>query len=576
MRRFQDEVRSALMKYALVPGFLITAICILLAGIYWDRNVVARTEEEARVAGEIFTELTRDYELRAAAIARSGIAGLYGDGEARRKSFERIYAELNLRGPFPHLFLLDAQRKVLFQTRNGVPSYLEPPALKWGVLSRMDSHAGAVEEFVPHSDREWDYIVGQAIRPLQLGGQEPLEVQGYAVFIVSMRELEKRLQTGENLHFVITDREGRAPFSTAAVFRDAVFHKITPEVVDARGLIEVDGQRFYAAHEKVMDGRFTVYAFLPVGSRIAQFATGAAILFSIFLLMIPLIFISVRRETEEKTQAVDQLLDAFRAVRHGQLNRALTIRTGNEFEEIAEAYNRMAQSLIRLMEANEAEARASVLSEIRQLESQFNPHFLFNTLENIKFMTKLEPDAAVRMITALSALLRYSIDNRVQRVTLAEDIRHLEDYIEIQHQRFGARLDYRQELAEEAQSCLVPKLLLQPVVENAVHYGADAEGNIRIRTRIGIADGQLHIVIEDAGPGMSSETLSHLHTIMKRGENSSVHTGIYNVHRRIQLLYGTAFGLRIASPPEGGTRIEMMLPVKRGKGDEADAAYSDR
>ena len=74
MRRFQDEVRSALMKYALVPGFLITLICILLAGIYWDRNVAARTEEEARTAGDIFTELTRDYEARAAAIAKNGIS----------------------------------------------------------------------------------------------------------------------------------------------------------------------------------------------------------------------------------------------------------------------------------------------------------------------------------------------------------------------------------------------------------------------------------------------------------------------------------------------------------------------
>ena len=86
MRRFQDEVRSALMKYALVPGFLITLICILLAGIYWDRNVAARTEEEARTAGDIFTELTRDYEARAAAIAKNGTGGLHGGGEERRMS----------------------------------------------------------------------------------------------------------------------------------------------------------------------------------------------------------------------------------------------------------------------------------------------------------------------------------------------------------------------------------------------------------------------------------------------------------------------------------------------------------
>ena len=88
--------------------------------------------------------------------------------------------------------------------------------------------------------------------------------------------------------------------------------------------------------------------------------------------------------------------------------------------------------------------------------------------------------------------------------------------------------------------------------------------------------GKLRIVIEDAGPGMETETLHRLRTIMKRGENSSSHTGIYNVHRRIQLLYGMEFGLHIVSPPEGGTRVEMVLPIKRGKGDEDDAAHSDR
>ena len=580
MRRFQDEVRSALMKYALVPGFLITLICILLAGIYWDRNVAARTEEEARTAGDIFTELTRDYEARAAAIAKNGTGGLHGGGEERRMSFERIYAELNLHGALPDFYLLDAERRILFQTKSDIPAYLSLPPLQWGVFSRMNARTGCIEEFVPHSDREWDYIVGQAIRSSSSGAEPSTTreqtAEGYAVFVVSMRELEKRLQTGEKIHFVIADSEGRAPFSTMTTFRDPVFHKLAPELTDAHGLVEVDGQRFYAAQEPVLDGKFTVYALLPVGSRIAQFATGAVILLAVFLLMIPLIFLSVRRETAEKTRAMDELVDAFRAVRHGNLDRTLTIRTGNEFEEIAGEYNRMVQSLVRLIKENEAEARAGVISELRQLESQFNPHFLFNTLENIKFMTKLEPDAAVRMITALSALLRYSIDNRVQRVPLAEDIRHLENYIEIQRQRFGARLDYRQCIDEEAKNCLVPKLLLQPVVENAVHYGADAEGNIRICTHVSIADDQLCIVIKDAGPGMGAETLCHLRTMMERRENNSVHTGIYNIHRRIQLLYGSAYGVQISTPKGGGTLVEMVLPVKRGKGDEDDAAYSHR
>ena len=337
----------------------------------------------------------------------------------------------------------------------------------------------------------------------------------------------------------------------------------------------MDGQQFYVSQEPVLDGLFTVYAVLPVGSRIAQFATGAAILFAVLLLMIPLIVFRVRRETAEKMRAMDEIVAAFRDVRHGELHRELAIRTGNEFEEIAGEYNRMVKSLVQLMQENEEKARVSVISELRQLESQFNPHFLFNTLENIKYMTKFNPDAAMRMITALSALLRYSIDNRVQRVRLAEDIRHLGSYIEIQRQRFGARLIYRQEIAEEAMHCLVPKLLLQPIVENAIHYGANAEGEIHIFTCVAIDDGQLHIVIEDAGTGMAEETLQHLRTMMQRGENCSVHTGVYNIHRRIQLLFGMEYGMQIERRAEGGMRVTMVLPVTMGKGAEGDAAHSD-
>ena len=250
------------------------------------------------------------------------------------------------------------------------------------------------------------------------------------------------------------------------------------------------------------------------------------------------------------------------------------IRSDNEFEEIAAAYNRMAESLVRLMRENEEEARAGVISELRQLESQFNPHFLFNTLENIKFMTKLAPDDAVRMISALSTLLRYSIDNRVRQVTLAEDLCHLERYIEIQRLRFGARFSYREEMEEGAETCHVPKLLLQPVVENAIHYGADAEGNIEIVSRMTMEAEQLHIVIEDRGLGMDAETLHRLRTMMAEGENRSVHTGLYNIDRRIRLLYGVEYGVKISCPPSGGTRVEMVLPIRRSGGEE-NAACAD-
>ena len=116
----------------------------------------------------------------------------------------------------------------------------------------------------------------------------------------------------------------------------------------------------------------------------------------------------------------------------------------------------------------------------------------------------------------------------------------------------------------------------ETVVENAIHYGANAEGEIHITTRIAAADGNLHIRIEDAGTGMEAETLKHLRWMMERGENSSIHTGIYNIHRRIQLLYGMEYGIEITRRAEGGTCVAMLLPMDDGEGGVCDAARAHR
>jgi len=166
------------------------------------------------------------------------------------------------------------------------------------------------------------------------------------------------------------------------------------------------------------------------------------------------------------------------------------------------------------------------------------------------------------MIVALSALLRYSINNTVRQVVLKDDLTYLDNYLVIQQARFGKRLDYQADIANEALACLVPKLLLQPVVENAIKYGADADGQLTIRAKLQVVDKQLQVEITDKGMGIQPEQLSNLQKLLTQEANDSVHTGIYNIHRRIQLMYGSAYGLTIACPPEGGTIVRMVLPVR--------------
>jgi len=582
MRRLQDEVRVALTKYALVPVVIMALICMGLAGFYWNRNVVRLSADKREQAVQILTETLTDYEDRVESIARADMTKLAGSEKQRQEFYAAFYHELNLREDYPYFYLLDENRDIILANPLPRQDTLQSPVRRWGALYRMELRPNTLIEFAQDRGTEhWNLLIGRAL-------QKEGRLQGYIVFALPEELLTRRIASPE-VQFVLLDEFGYTPVSTLGLFKDVPFKNLLPELAEESGVVSVQEQSFYMTRQAFWQDKFTLYSFILLG---------------VLLLMLPIILFSLKRETSSKMQAVEELTAAFRAVKQGNLDYKLQIHTGNEFEEIADEYNRMVRSLKELMALNEAEARANVVSEIRQLESQFNPHFLFNTLENIKFMIKLDPAAAGQMVLALSALLRYSINNTIKQVTLRDDLTYLANYLLIQQKRFGRRLDYQAQVAPEALDCLVPKLLLQPVVENAVKYGADAEGQIKVRAQVRLEAGRLGddslepgrldkdlldegrlnegqldkgplgerrlwVEITDQGLGIEKEQLEHLQQLLRQGENTSIHTGLYNIHRRIQLMYGTAYGLELECPPHGGTRVRMVLPVCRAdKGGE--------
>jgi len=547
VRRLQDEFRIALTKYAVVPVVIMALICIILAAFYWSRNVVEVSIDKREQAAQILSEIFTDYEERVDAIDRMDLE--------KQDFYPEFYREINRRGDHPYFYLLDANRNIILASPLHRQENLQSPVRRWGALYRMEQSTNTQLEFVQNTDtNQWDLLIGRA---LHKAGQ----LQGYMVFVLSGDELTRRIAFPE-VNLVLQDEYGYTPLSTLGLFKNTSFKQSLPELEKDSGVVTLQKQSFYLTRQSFWQNKFTIYSFMPIGNRGMQLATGIFILLGVLLLMVPIILFSLKRETASKMKAVEELTAAFQAVKDGHLDYDLQIHTGNEFEEIADEYNRMVGSLKELISLNEAEARANVVSELRQLESQFNPHFLFNTLENIKFMIKLEPDTASKMIVALSALLRYSINNTVRQVVLKDDLTYLDNYLVIQQARFGKRLDYQATVADEALTCLVPKLLLQPVVENAIKYGADAQGKITIRAKLQVVDKQLQVEITDKGMGIQPEQLSSLQKLLSQEANDSVHTGIYNIHRRIQLMYGSAYGLTISCPPEGGTRVSMILPVR--------------
>lgn len=194
------------------------------------------------------------------------------------------------------------------------------------------------------------------------------------------------------------------------------------------------------------------------------------------------------------------------------------------------------------------------------LRAQLQPHFLFNTLNSISVLTATDPARANRMLLDLSELLRASLEGAAgaadHEVTLERELALLERYVAIQRVRFGERLAVRLEVEPAARAVLVPALLLQPLVENAILHGVDASASgVSVVVRAAIRDGRLDLAIEDSGPGVGAGGGG--------GSGGGAEgLGLANTRGRLEQLYGAATGLELRPREGGGTVVAITLPLR--------------
>jgi len=287
----------------------------------------------------------------------------------------------------------------------------------------------------------------------------------------------------------------------------------------------------------------------------------ALFLVVLFIVIAGILSVSAGNIAARKTAVVDQIVDGLQKVREGNLDRLMSIESPEEFRIIGESFNKMLTDIKQLIAENAEKIRQKAQAEIRQLESHFNPHFLFNTLETIRYMLSSDTKSAHRMILNLSSLLRYSISCEKTEVTLSEDSRYITNYLMIQKCRFTNRFLYEVHIDEQAMGCYIPRLVMQPLIENSLKHGFAGKVSLSLYIRGRINNGNLVIEISDNGCGIQQEELHTLKLLLECEVNESRHHGLYNVHRRIKLMYGVAYGLQIDNCEDGGTYIRLTLPA---------------
>jgi two-component system LytT family sensor kinase len=200
----------------------------------------------------------------------------------------------------------------------------------------------------------------------------------------------------------------------------------------------------------------------------------------------------------------------------------------------------------------EEQERLLVEARLAALTSQINPHFLFNTLNSVSALIRTDPNQARVMVVRLSKVLRRLLRKNETFTTLREELSFIEDYLAIEVVRFGDKLRFERDVADDTLDMMVPSMLLQPLVENSIKHGLSQKvegGTIRIRTyRNG---DKLHLLVEDDGAGIPEEKLA---TLLDRG------IGVNNVHERLKVLFGNDYRMWIDSEPGKGARIQIEVP----------------
>lgn len=269
--------------------------------------------------------------------------------------------------------------------------------------------------------------------------------------------------------------------------------------------------------------------------------------------------------TGKITQPIKELERTMEKVESGDFDMNVEVKGEDEVVHLANTFNSMLATTRRLMVQIVSEQEEKRKSELNALQAQINPHFLYNTLDSIVWMAENgKSQDVIVMVTALAKLFRISISRGKNIISVKEEMEHAKNYLIIQNIRYKNKFKYSLNAEEDVLELLTMKLILQPLIENAIYHGVEYmvdEGSIEISAFL--RGESLIFQVKDNGLGMTKETLENLLSkIVEGSEGSGV--GVKNVHERIRLYYGKEFGLEIESEREVGTTIRITQPIVRG------------
>lgn len=584
-KSFHRQLLFCFAVVALFPLLLFGVSLIQTMETKINSDYEKRVTEQAEQIDAGVLHLFKNFEETVESInANSKIVGQINEEDSWSKSkiYLQFYREVSGLREYAQVDLYDKTGKCIYTTAQGNAGTDLP--VYWGILKAVEeSEENLVLRRAEPNDKD---ILMYAAGKL-LGKENTLE--GYIVIGMRAENFEKLLYDNGNskAEVAFLDTYWRMIFESGNLQTD----KIREELMKGHKLLGV-----YRAGELLIEplgntGLYTVMACPSVFS--TEVLNSMYSVLTVMLIISILLCVGVASHVgRNMTRPVERMNTAMRTLQEGDLTVRIASDREDELGQMSRNFNIMANELEQNVQEKIEKQKELNASHIAMMQAQLNPHFLYNTLDTMKWVAKANhiPEIAT-MAAGLAKILRTSISKR-QFICLREELELVNCYVDIQKIRFNDKFTYSVEMEEGLEECVIPKLIIQPIVENSVLHGLkeSEEGNIRVQ--ITGKNGVLCIEVTDDGCGAPEEQMEAINH--RRQEQLVGHIGVSNVDTIIRLTYGEEYGIHMESLAENsenaadsestadsesiadrkgtetesaihGTKVTLRLPVKYGE-----------
>jgi two-component system sensor histidine kinase YesM len=412
---------------------------------------------------------------------------------------------------------------------------------------------------------DWVLSLSKLISPLNSDNTSESLVILVDMNFKSINDLCTSISLGKKGYIFITDRDGNIVFhSQQPLIYNGLKIEDTSEILaHAYGsyVQQQQGVKRLITRKPIKDTNWDlvgVYFIDEIEETINS--SNEYLIYIIIIVVISSILISAFISSKI-SKPIKELEISMKKVEEGQFDTFIDIKGETEVQRLSKSFNVMVRKIKELMDQIVIEQELKRKSELNTLQSQINPHFLYNTLDSIVWMAENEKTKdVIIMVTALAKLFRISLSKGKNIITVKEELEHVRNYLIIQKRRYLNKFEFDFHIDERTLNLKTLKLILQPIVENSIYHGIKYmvdEGSIKIS--VSIIDNKLVYAVEDNGVGMSKETLEKLQSTDFKENDMGV--GVINVNQRLKLLYGEEYGIVIKSELEEGTMVQLFLPI---------------